>query len=812
MLTFYKDAALTIPVTASSPLWVLSPLAGSSKILSLWLADTYHTVLELPAAIGDTSITVLDVTMLPASGSIALGGIAVTYTDIDGNRLTGVPATGVGSISLPLDFGTPVYPVLTYQGAAGLIVSPQSSSVRLALRAAGGSRFGIPGSPALFSLQSASSIGSNNLPAILAQVDVQIITPAGELAELTDWSIISSAFAIPELQLDGLVAAAPGHVYRADQSLEQIFRVFPASRQVPAQMPGFTWSSYRWRDRQASNGHTVVPTIWDLDVEAIGLEKFVSGIGYGADLQLIDIEKSASPDTPHSIYPRVGKGAYFIGPDRYYMPAESSRMEVFPVLSDGQILTLADTPKSQTPVFVGNYTIDDQQEYRRNIFYDYQVGAFEHTGNYQFLLSRKLRQITLNNAFTLQTLFVGTAPDSSSGTFSIPTFPVGQILRVFLGAYGSYTEQNVTDWNYDANSGKLSITFPVNSTDRDIYVNATPAVAVIYEIDTNNTGDILLTAADLNPAFAGIARGFLYLDHRRRRVESIELFADKPRIITPQSYAMVANLLSFGPVFYENDYAMLLANACGRSSSNPVPAAELDLIVAPDFQGSINYQDPATVKLMTGGDGTATFLYLPPSTYGLYLALTSVSGATLTLPAPVAIQQLWNVDDGWLVRLYQVNNNNPFYGMVGGNQAAGAITWSQSGIAGTTSYRTNGQRIMWKHNSQPTSPVHALDAQGKDYTDPAFSGYVTHLVYASAIPASSAIGSYFLAYIGQVSISVMSPDTGVVSNSILLRLETPPDASDVAVSDYLRPNIGRLNINRLGGQVMLPSMVNLPRY
>jgi len=815
MLTFFKDAALTIPVTGSNPLWVLAPTKGITKTFSLWLADTYSVLLMATANPGDTTLYVSDTGALPVAGHLSILGAVISYTGKTGSVLSGIPATGSGSIPMILPAGSSVYPILTYTGATGLLVMSSSGSVSLALRPGGSTRFGIPGTPALFSFQSGSSMDGAN-PSVLAQVDVQITVPAGDAGELTDWGLSTSQFSIPELGFTGISASAPGHVYRGDETLDQIFRVFPASRQIPEQLPGFNWGSYRWRDQSSANAQTVMPTTWDLDVTAIGLEKFISGIGDGNDLAVIDIEKSLDADTPHAIRPRINPGTYFIGPDRYYLPSDAGQLEIFPVTDNGQVLTLSQGVKPQLPVFVGTYGIDYRQEYRASTEYQYQVGSFDPDGPaYQYLINRTQGTVTLNQAFTLPTLFVGTAPEGPSGIYNIPIFPVGQILRVFLGAFGQYLEETVSTWSYDPTSGKLTINFPLDAPGRDIYVDATPAVAVIYEAAGNPSTDALLTAVDLNPAFAGIAGGYLFLDHRRRRVQSIQLFADKPRIITPQSYALMVDLVSFGPVYYENDYAMLLAAAYGYSTDEEVPNAELELLVTSDFQGSINYQNPVSqaVSLVTGGDGTATFLYLPPQVYGQYLALSSVSGATVHLPTQIALQQLWNVDDGWLVRLYQVANNNPFFGMVGADPNLGEIAWSVSGTPGTAGYTTNGARALWMAGNQPVLPLQALDAQGHASTDPAFSGFVSSLVFPTALPQSSTIGSFFLAFVGHVTLSVMAPDTGVISNQILLSLAPPPTINDNSgVSDYLRPNMGRLNINRLGGALILPSLVNVPRY
>jgi hypothetical protein len=185
----------------------------------------------------------------------------------------------------------------------------------------------------------------------------------------------------------------------------------------------------------------------------------------------------------------------------------------------------------------------------------------------------------------------------------------------------------------------------------------------------------------------------------------------------------------------------------------------------------------------------------------------------LVLPAPVPIQQLWNADEGWLARLYQVYNDDPFFGKVGAVAEYGEIAWAASGTPGAADYRTNGKRVLLRSGSNATLPIDALDANGVSYKDAGFTGDVSRIRYNGAIPVEAAVGSFFLTYVGRVTLTLQALDSGIVSNAIQLDLQTPREIVDESgVAGYLRPDAGRLNVNRLGGAPILPINVHVSRY
>jgi hypothetical protein len=283
-----------------------------------------------------------------------------------------------------------------------------------------------------------------------------------------------------------------------------------------------------------------------------------------------------------------------------------------------------------------------------------------------------------------------------------------------------------------------------------------------------------------------------------------------------------------------------MASVTGNTTQEFIPDVRLRIVPGPDFQGLINYLDPLTqdVEVVSGGDGTASFIYTPPAAYGFYLdGATSVSGARITLPEPVALTQMWNATEGWTPSTYIVRDDHPFLGKIGANIAVGEIPWQTWNPVGSIQYRTNGLRQVWQDGStrNPILPVQAYDAGGHPaligaVLNPAFTGNVVILEYAMALPVASNIGAYFIAFIGRVQIQVEDLSTGLISNTILLQLEVPPpiqDAPDVSGYLYLDTdnaiNQGYLSAlipgtpsrivgNRLGGAAIPKYAFTAPRY
>lgn len=802
MIQFYKDAELTRPVTDGCPVWIFASRRGSVKRLSLWLADTFSTFTYAAADIGSTELPLVSGLGLAPAGTVVVNGIEVAYSANVNSILTTVAPL---PISIPV--GSQVYPKLTYSVETSITLIP-IGSIRASLKRSDQVAYGIPGVALIQAISSAVSVDATG-PLAITQVDLEINVPAGEDADLSDLKLLTNAFSTDGVAFE-LVATASFRILRGSHGLPQRFRLFTADRALEPERPGFIWGEYRWRDASEVNVQSLVPSKWDLDVDLIGREKFISGIGGGDDLLPIEVNKSE-----HSIYARIKPGFYWTGPDRYYLPSDDSAIVIDQVRADGGFIALGGTPRQQKPIFVGALKIDHEGYYDTMVRYERANQVFDPAGpEYQFLLDSAAQTIQLNKGFPLGRLFLGIAPEAPSVLFDLPVYPVGTIDQVVLGVYGNQAETAVP-YEIDARAGTITVTFPdpAAAAGRDLYVQCAPAVIVVFETKPDVQRNSLQVPVDLNPAFAGISQGYLYLENRKKRVASIQLYCDKPRILTPIGYDMVSGLVSFGPVYYEGDFALLQAAALSFAG-DPIPGARLKVVPSGLFGGTVNYKDPVLedVTVTTGGDGIASFVYTPPASFGQSLALSSIAGNDVNLPAPIPIQQLWNADEGWLTRLYSVLTNDGFFGKIGADPEYGEIRWKESGVPGTVGYSTNGKRVLLQLNGAPLLPVTAYDIAGVAHTDPAFDGNVVKITYA-ALPSGAPIGSFFLSYIGRITLQVQAEDSLILSNVILLDLQTPIDIVDESgVSGYLDLNSGRLNINRLGGAPIMPLTVNVSRY
>lgn len=156
-----------------------------------------------------------------------------------------------------------------------------------------------------------------------------------------------------------------------------------------------------------------------------------------------------------------------------------------------------------------------------------------------------------------------------------------------------------------------------------VFAEYTPAIAAYYDRGGKET--VRLDEVELNPAFAGLANGYVYLQHKIWQPKSLILQVDKPRV----PYTVLAERpedIEFGPV-YEEDSAVLTVTAFGSNENELISGAKL--LVTPDrrtWSGAINHQDPSKedVWLTTGADGSASMVFTPGRSYGQYIALSSV--------------------------------------------------------------------------------------------------------------------------------------------------------------------------------------------
>ena len=702
-----------------------------------------------------------------------------------------------------------------------------ASGCFLMVRFAGGDLYASPQtvSPAFTSLLPLQAflcaVGSQTL----FNIQMQVTVPAGATAEFNNWWINACTFV--DLTTPLATASANCSVVRIDNSMIARSRVLPAARRLLTALPGFQFGLYRWKDQTQTNAVSVVPTQWDADVNAIGTEKFIAGIGQDPDLAYQDLEK-----VDHSIYARIQRGTYFTGTERYFCPSGSATLDIFRVSPTELQFSLSAAPRVQLPVFIGTYALDDSGYYEAQVRYR-DIGSgntFEPGGAPQAWIERAAKSVTINQtpAAVSCTAFAGFVPAGlSSAILNLPVFPMWSIVSVYLE-----TPDNACAFTaFDQQQGTVKVIFPSDSVGMRIFIVYEPAVAVYYEAESvDDDGTLLLTDVELNPAFAGIANGFIYLTHGAQKVGQIVLSADKTLIAIPATLSSIVGLVAYGPVYYENDYALLRANVTDAFGQNPIPNVTLQIVPSEDFEGLINYMDPTAnpIQLVTGGDGSAAFVYTPNSAYGFYLdPPTSVVGSKLILPESVAFSQLWNADEGWgLVHTYQVNDNQPFLGMVGANPALSEIPWATWGQVGSVDYQTNGQRVLYTPTGSTTEikPQQAYDVTGtpalvSGALNPAFNGNAITLEYPAALPTGGIIGAYFVSFIGRITLQVMDVASGILSNTIMLQLDAPPvvqDASDVAGYLYLNSGTtnksGVLNVNRLGGAPVPAFAFTAPRY
>lgn len=816
MLQFYKDAALTLPVTQGSPKEILLPLKGGVRTTSLWLGDAYTATFTAQAATGATSVTLDQTSEFPASGSATYGNTTITYTGKTSTSLTGIPANGAGSIPDTISIGTKIFPVKSYAASGNVSIVPSGSDlgqgIKVSVKRPNQSSYNFPGTPAIYTETEVTTGVANAI-----QVDLQVSMLEGEQRVFNTWNLR----AIP-LTWGGnsYTATAYGWALRRDQSLQQKIRVLPLNRQVSDNLPGFVVGEHRWRE--TPNAVSLVPTVWDPDVDRIGREKFIAGIGHGLDLEPVSLEESQD-----SLFIRVRHGAYFTGVNRYYLPSVY-HLEFLPC-STVAPYDLADSPRETIPLFVGTWRLDGQGFYETDEEYRYQAGEFDDQGGLQYRVDRAGKKLYLNQPLIGRVLYLGTVSGEAVDYFDCSVYPIDRVKRIFIDRGKGVDALVAANYSFDREQGTVQVTSPTgigpsipNSlAGESVFMEYEPAVAVLYEYGAEDTRQV--TEVDINPAFSGLSGGYFFLQHRRLKPDVLELSADKPLISIPPTFDTIIGLTAYGPVYFEDDYALLIARAYSKVPGEVVPNARLRVIVDPDnFTGLINYKDPLseTVEVVTGGDGVANLIYTPTPGFGVWLpnaaatgndggkATTTVTDDTLVLSEAVPISQIRNDKEGWLVTLYQVFDDNPLFGLTGGDPTLGEIPFTTAGTPGLIDYKTNGARGPWKVGETIVRPIQALDSAGRNYTDGLFSGSVKKLVYSTALPTNANTAAYFVSYLQRVTIQLALVSSNLESNTILLQMEDPGLIYEnpwLILDDDIQ---GRLNQYRLGWARTVPSSPN----
>lgn len=815
MLGFYLDSELTRPITQASPKRFFAPTAGITKSSTVYLGDPFSSTLTQAAAANSTTLDLDDVNEFLPSGQASVNGLTISYTAISGLTLTGV--TGV-TAAIPV--GSAITPAKQWVSESQVVVFAQGSDTStLGVSLGQGGVFGFPSMPLI--------LGAGSSPLLMGEslaIEIQVMVPAGAVQEFINWTVATSSFyqqpagstaAIPAGTF-GVTPSMSGYVNRQDQPLPQRLRLLPANRDISNPPAGFTIGQYAWRDDTEINAQAIIPTNWLTDPTTLGNQMFVAGIGQGDDLKPLGFTQESE-----SIYLNIKRGFYFTGPLGYYLPG-TPQLDFLSAL--GTTLRLSATPQPTIPIFVGTYALDSQGFYEKSIEYRYKTAAAVAAGTnlpeYFYTLNRANNTITLNKPLAVSAVYLGTITGNATDYFDLPVYPVDNVESVYVARAGG-TQLTGVNWSVDYDLGRITITNPLGTgpsiagafQGEVVMAKVSPAVAVLYETSTSDSRTI--NSVDLNPAFAGISGGYVYLQHSRQEVASLVLSCDKPIIDIPATLSSIIGLVAYGPVYFDGDYALLQVTAYSEVPGQIVQGAVLKVDADPaTFTGTINYQDPTqeTVEVTTGADGTANLIFRPSKNYGFWIPAATASGSlaglattvmpndTIVLPQAIPISQLYSAGDSkpWLVSAYTVANNNPLLGMVGANTSLGEVPWATSGTPGTTSYKTNGERIAFISTSNVLTPSQMLDANGRNYLDPLFNGNVVRLVYPQSFPVASTVGAYFISFLQRTMLRLQVIGSDVVSNYIMLQMAAPA-LIDEDVWLILNDSIhGILNQYRLG--------------
>lgn len=653
MLSFYKDALLTLPISTITPKWFCLPLAGGVKLSSVWLGDSYTSTIAQPVGSGDTTIFLIQADEIPTTGTVQIDLEQITYTGVTTSpaSITGCTRGANATTAAAHLVGAIVYPQITYTSVTGnisvLISGMPAGPSSLSLSTPIGI-FGPPGVPLLLPI---TTVQSGVAGAV--QINLQLSILAGVQAEYTNLGVTITLVSRPgdatNAYAGNIIAQPTGNLYvqQRDQGLQQRLRLLPVNRQVSTNLPGFEWGQYRWRDNTTENAQEIVPTRWDIDTSLIA-QDFIAGvgsIGETNDLEPIELEEDQS-----SIFLRINRGQYFTGTKRYYLPSDDFNLE-FLACYPGLPFTyqLLMPPKEQTPVFVGTWMLDSQGFYEYSLNARYTIpSTFQPSSSQpQFMVDRKTGILTINAAVQKPqtTILLGVLSGGVTEYFDLPIYPVDKIVDLYVG------NPTIAITGFTFNSEDGNITFPKmpgTSQGQPLFAVVDAAIAVLYEYDVFDTTEIQntnipdeedlledtrLTTPDLNPAFSGLSNGYVYLQHRVIKPVAVTLSADKPQIPIPPTLSSIIGLIAYGPVYYNGDYALLTATAIGSLPGEIVSGAQLQVIPGGlnqstgqplqsyPFRGLINGLDPNTntIIVTTGGDGIANMVFQPEPDFGFYI-------------------------------------------------------------------------------------------------------------------------------------------------------------------------------------------------
>ncbi len=678
MLQFFKDAGLTLPITNFTPKWMSVPTKGAIKITSVYLGDAYTSIVSQVVSPSATTIYLTQVDEFsPSGGTVTIDGEVIIYTAASKTPSPYISGCTRGIGAAGHLVGAVVYPQTTYTSVSGgnitiLINGMTAAPIGLGLATSTGI-FGPPGVPLLLPV---SSVVSGIAGAI--QIRLQFTAPAGAEAQYHNLSIIPILMYHPADVNDGsdyyVQPSCLLYVQQRDQGLVQRMRLLPANRQVSADLPGFTWGQYRWRDNTTENSVAIVPTKWDTDTNLI-TQDFIGGVGSIGETN--DLEPVELQEIDSSIYLRALQGQYFTGVKRYFFPSDNWNLEFLPAAIGGSLTyQLIAPPREQTPVFVGNWRLDGQGFYEYNLNARYTFGPnFNPTDtvNPQFTVDRVTGILTINPAVQSPqtTILLGVLSGGVTEYFDLPYYPVDSVLQLYVTG----PTVNIPAYTFSREQG--FITFPKASgtaAGQPLFALVNPAIAVEYEYDVSDETEIQntnipdeqdllkntrLLTPDVNPAFSGLSSGYVFLQHRVLRPVAVTLSADKPQIAIPPTLDSIIGLIAYGPVYYNGDHALLTAKALGSLPNEVIPGAQLQVVPGGynplnglplqsyPFRGLINGVDPNTtpVIVVTGGDGIANLVYQPDNDFGFYIPTVAPWLATSVTQTP-SVTPTWTAVTG----------------------------------------------------------------------------------------------------------------------------------------------------------------------
>ena len=813
MLGFFSDENLQHPITSLTPKIFVLDETGDVSVGSVYLGDPYTCLVLTNATSGANHIVVNQITelLVPGSGFVTIGSTVINLSWTSATILDtgGFILSGLTGLSQNVPAGTILHPSAVWISNDSVVIVPRGDDLSTGLLELSLSptisltdnpwetSFGVIGGPCLFGTD---TLVSSTKYKIDIKLSYFVNNPTVFPYESTVWglTINSGSFykvdagdslPIPN-HLTGVLPIFYGYTIVNDTSLGQPIRILPLERKLDRETPGFIIGNYRWRDSKNINSMFLSPTKWDSDLSTIPDTDFVSGIGDGDDLKSLSLTIDGN-----NINLNIQDGTYFDGPNRFYLPGRKV-LEFF----SGTITTLniSETPTWPVPIFVGVWQRDDNGFYTVLKSYRYQAGSFSGSSN-QFKLNRITRVITINHVQTSNTLTLGISSGSGTDNLYLPVYPVQNLTSVYYYPSGSTSPVYLTtsDYTFAPNKGQIQIT---GITEKYVVIKAdyTPSVAVLYE-SSGSTREIPI---NINPAYSGLSSGFLYLENRDLEPKSVVLSCDKSEIITPATFDSVIPTVSYGPVYYSGDYALISATVYGPLANETVPDVNLQVIPGTDWTGTLNYINPTItpMSVITGANGVVNMIYTPeikggqfyiPTSSGIIdnpptggLQTTTIVNDTLVLPELVPYNEMYD-GTNWNIILYTIYNNNPILGMVGAT--GDEVLWVEEGIPGQLSYKTNGLiQLPGDVNfdtpgtrPSPTNwdqtPLTVLDENGNPSSNAFFTGSVAAIVYNQAIPASSEIGAYYLIFSGKkVSLRLQINGTSIFSNTLVIQLGPVP--------------------------------------